>query len=701
MAFDFEALVGHLYVVGGRSISAPPPGALVEVAPRKAARGRETDTFFVLVYPSGQVVAPPAFYEQMASLAAERYFSATGSITAALRSVFGSLNGDLHEHNISGKRAYEANMLCAVLHDNELYLARAGSGIALLSGDEQHSFPDDLSKDEAIFRPPMGVHPVVDVRMTRYPVTSGSRLVLGDSGLADLDRDKLWAGLKAQDMAAALAALKEIAPAQLTLMAAEFVPPEAPVSVPAREAESTVRQPPPPDPTPDTETPLPAAPPAGKLAQAAETVQLRAQRGTASAAQRTASALEGANSLLDKALPEPKEGQRSWIASPAAAGAAILIPVVVVLVVLVMWLAGTGESEFELCVQEAGQAAQTAEGIASSDVQGTLAAWNAVLAVVNRCEQMRTGDPTLAALVRQAQSVIDHLSYVERRDVTVLKAFRNAVLEKIVLSGLDLYILDTQNEQVYRVTLTSDGRSTVPSAQEVIPAMRINATIGQFRVGNLIDIAWSDDDAEIIAVDRNGLVINCSAGLIGNCGAQRLQASERWVNPTAITLWGGKLYILDAEANQLWRYEAVGGSYLNPPIEYFTGEGRPDIRLGVDFAIDDNGIVYVLMANGSLVKFLSGVQQPFGYAGFPEGQQLTSANALFLDPNPVTQLMYIVNRAERTIYETSYAGSFANSYRAFDETMFTSLSAVVANTDQQVIYALSGNAVLIVERLRP
>ncbi|MCB9453923.1 MAG: hypothetical protein H6672_21025 [Anaerolineaceae bacterium] len=696
MAFDFEALVGHLYIVGGRSISAPPPGALVEVAPRKAARGRETDTFFVLVYPSGQVVAPPAFYEQMAALAAERYFTTSGSITAALRNVFATLNGDLHEHNISGKRAYEANMLCAVLHDQEVYLARVGSGIAFLSAEEQVTFPEDLSKDEAIFRPPMGVHPVADVRMTRYPVVSGSRLILGDAGLADLDRDKLWAGLKAPDIAAALSALKEMVTAQLTLLAVEFVPPEIPVAVPTREAESTVRQPAPPEPEPTTAETLPPPPPPGKLAQAAESVGLRAQQGTANVAQRAASALAGADTLLDKALPDPKEGQRSWIASPAAAGIAVLIPVIVVVVVIVMWLAGTGESEFELCVEEATQATQTAQGIASSDVQGTLAAWNAVLAVVNRCDQMRAGDPTLAAYTRQAQSVIDHLSSIERRDVYVLKSFRNAILEKIVLSGLDLYMLDTQNQQVYRVTLTSDGRGTVPSAQEYIPAMRINATIGQFRVGNMIDIAWSDDDAEIVAVDQNGLVINCSARLIGTCGAQRLQGTERWGNPTGITLWGGKLYILDPEANQLWRYEATGGSYLNPPIEYFTGEGRPDIRTAVDFAIDDNGVVFVLLANGTLIKFFSGTQQPFGYAAFPESQPLTSANDLFLDSTQ--QLMYIVSRAERTIYETTYAGAFVNSYRAFDENMFVSLSAVVADTNQQVIYALSGNSVLIVER---
>jgi hypothetical protein len=53
MAVELEALVGHIFIAGGRTIKTNPPGALCEVAPKKAARGREQDTFFVLVLPSG------------------------------------------------------------------------------------------------------------------------------------------------------------------------------------------------------------------------------------------------------------------------------------------------------------------------------------------------------------------------------------------------------------------------------------------------------------------------------------------------------------------------------------------------------------------------------------------------------------------------------------------------------------------------
>ncbi|HLV34417.1 MAG TPA: hypothetical protein VKY59_04850, partial [Spirillospora sp.] len=133
MLFDFESLVGHLYIVGGRSINANPPGLLVEVAPRKAARGREMDTFFALVLPAGHNPAPASFYERMAHLAAEQYFSSSGSVTSGVRTLFNALNTNLFEHNESAaNRPYEANMICAILHGSDIFLARVGGGVAML-----------------------------------------------------------------------------------------------------------------------------------------------------------------------------------------------------------------------------------------------------------------------------------------------------------------------------------------------------------------------------------------------------------------------------------------------------------------------------------------------------------------------------------------------------------------------------------------
>jgi len=273
------------------------------------------------------------------------------------------------------------------------------------------------------------------------------------------------------------------------------------------------------------------------------------------------------------------------------------------------------------------------------------------------------------------------------------------VLKQVVLQGLDLYVLDSQNQQVYRVSLSEDGRKSVDGSRFPIPAMRINASVSEFRVGNIVDLAWAEDITQIMALDDQGVLIQCSPRFLQTCEAQRLLASERWVSPLRITIWQGRLYIFDPGANQIWRYDSTGGTYSGvAPLEYFTGDSRPDIRNGVDFAIDTNGNVYLLTATGAITKWVSGQQTGFTFAGFPEGQQISSADAMFLNTDPIGQAIYIINRAARTVYETSLAGSYSNSYRAFNEDDFASLANVVDDPNQGVIYVLSGNSVFVFDR---
>ncbi|GIL11363.1 MAG: hypothetical protein BroJett038_00830 [Chloroflexota bacterium] len=695
MPLEFEALVGHLYIVGSRAISAAPPGALVEVAPKKAARGRELDTFFTLVLPSGEVVAPSKFYEQMATLGAERYFSSAGSVTAGLRAVFNSLNENLTEHNSSGKRRYEASMLCAVLRDDEVYLARVGSGVALLwDGGQLQPFPADFSQDEALFGPPLGVHPVPDIKMAKYTIHEGARLVLADPSLADMETAKTNAALAATDIGEVLAAFKALAAASITLLAVEFVTPETPSPVVVKESESTARVPAEP-----AVAEAAAAPPAGAVSQPPETkpVELRVRAGLRRAALQGARVLQSADRVLARREQSPTAG-RPGLRGVTATGLAVLIPVVIVVLVLVLWLGGTGESEFELCVQEATRTAQVARGIPSNDVTGTLAAWNAVLLVVERCENIRPGDLTLRALTREAQGVIDALSRIERRDTLHITSFPNAALRQVVLQGLELYVLDEQNNWVYRLTLTSDGRGIVQNSQQPIAAMRLNATVGEFRVGNLVDIAWLTDTTQVTALDDQGLLIACSPRFLQSCTAQRLLAAERWVRPVAMTFWQGKLYILDPGANQVWRYEPSGGAYATVPNEYFAGEFRPDIRAAVDFGIDDKGNLYILQNSGEINKYRSGQPVEFAFVNFPSDPPIPGADAMFLNNDPTAQGLYIVSQASRTIYETTLAGTFNASYRAANEADFTLLAGVVADAGQQLIYAISGNSVFAISK---
>lgn len=712
MAFDFEALVGHLNIVGGRSISAQPPGLLVEVAPKKAARGRELDTFFVLVTPSGDNTAPSAFYDQMANVSAERYFNSTGSVTAGLRVVFSSLNQDLNEHNTGGKRRYEANVICAVLRDAELFLARVGEGVALVRHEgEIQQFPTDFSNDEALFGPPLGVHPVPEIKMTRYTVAEGSRLVMADSHLADLDMDKMKDSLEKGEISELLTGFKDLGAAQMSLMAVEFVPPEAasPATVKdtrssSRPSDSTTKTQTGENPVVNTSTTTEGVPAATSAAarpsRNRRAVPVPVERGTGTISLFLARIMEGINYLLDKIIPPPQEGGRGWMRATTATGIAVLIPIAIVVLVLVLGLGRVGSSEFELCVAKADNTAQTARSIASSDVAGTLAGWNAVITVVDQCNDIRPNDPSLALLTKEAQGVIDALFQVERRTTTNLATFQNAQLTQIVLQGLDLYVLDGQNQLVYRVSLEENGRKAVRQTGDPISSMRLGAVVGASQVGRLIDIAWWEDTTQIVALDENGLLIQCSPRFLQSCEAQQLLGSELWTAPTRMTFWQGRIYLLDPGANQIWRYDSSGGTFANPPLEYFSGDARPDVASAADFGIDDKGSVYLLLANGELTKWVSGQQTPFAFANFPEGRGLNSADAMFLDSSPISQGLYIVSRADRTIYETTLAGTFTFSYRAATEDDFAALTNVVADPNQQVIYALSGNAIFVFDKSR-
>jgi hypothetical protein len=715
MAFEYEALVGHLYVVGGRAINTAPPGSLIEVAPRKAARGRETDTFFTLVLPGGEETAPAAFYEQMSNLAAEKYFSAAGSVTAALRIVFNSLNDNLYEHNNSEKHRYEASMICAVLRGADLYLARVGSAVALFRHEGTlQAFPTDFDNDDTLFGVPLGVQAMPDIKMANYRVANGTRLLMSDAALADLDTTQLGAGLASTDISTVVGSIKQLMPLQLSMTAVEFVPPEVAVAVPVRAGQSSralatgthktiTADAPTPTPLAEVQqlTPVPA--PSAPVPPRPRTrgLPLPVQSGLATGAKVLANGTNGALKLLDRFVPPLPEGKKGWFATPGATLAAVLIPAAVVLVVVAMWVTGTGESEFDLCVRQAEQAAITARGIPSNDVQGTINAWTAASTIAAECQRLRpdTQDETLTTIDREARFVIDQLSMITRRDTVTVASFPQAGLTRGVLQGQDMYVLDDGNDMVYRITLNPDGISMAPNTRQALAFMRRGVQIEGFTVGDLVDIAWAEDGSGLsqsnvlIAADENGLLIDCAPRFTDTCRVQQLQGAENWIGAAAISVWSGRLYVLDPAANQLWRYDPNAGAFANAPIEYFSGEGRPDIRTAVDFAIDTEGVVFILLANGTVLKFRGGERLDFAFAAFPQGQAITAADGFYLNTNPLQPGLYIASRSGRSVYETLLGGTFVHNYRAMEESYFESVAAVLVNNDQDIVYALSGNSV--------
>ena len=689
MAFELEALVGHLYIFGGRAISINPPGALVEVAPGSAARAREGDTFFTLIVPSGYI-APTTFYEQMAKLAAERYFNAGGSAAIALRTMFQALNRNLYDHNRAGGQPYEASMVVAVLNEEDMYVGRVGPMVsALHTNSLTLTFPEDLTDDEPLFSVPLGALPEPELKMVRYAVNPGTRLLLADANVADIPAQELDGILAESDLEHALDRLRGAIKMQGQMLLVELVPPEyeSPLAVAPGESSTEVN-----------------ARLSEARAQIADEQSGQAQRQISGGEfahrtlARTAGGLALLSRLLDRILPLPDSNRERGRATGMVTIAVLIVPIVMVAIVVISWVSDLGETDFEQCLNRLGDAAELARSIDSSDRRGVLAAWNATLMVVEGCESLRPSDPTVRTRREEAQNVMDMMNSVQRRPAVALTAFPNASIQRLRLQGLDMYALDTNNDLVYRIKLDDEGTGII--RQEPVPNMRLGAAVDGWSIGQIVDIAFDDLSGELALIDEKGVLVRCSPQFIIECNAQQVLGAEQWQKPIALTVWARRLYILDSEGGQIWRYDPSGSSYVSAPREYFAGESRPNLRNVIDFTISQRGIVYMLYSDGVMKSYVGGIDEPFAFSGFNAGSEpgVVTTQGFALNDNPFQPAFFIISRPARTIFETTLAGTFVDSYQVFEQDKLALLASIVAYPAQNILYVASGNSIFIIHK---
>ncbi|MEO1162201.1 MAG: hypothetical protein AAFV98_00335, partial [Chloroflexota bacterium] len=603
MAFELEALVGHLYIAGGRTIKTTPPGALCEVAPKRAVRGREIDTLFVLVLPSGKV-APNTFYEQMSLMAAERYFSNTGSVTSALRDVYNTLNNNLFEHNASGRTHYEANMITAVMRGMDLYVGRAGASTLMLrSGGNTETIPAPLTDDSKLFMPPLGVQPIPEVEMSRYKLDRRARLILADTSLTEITEENLTKALRAGDIEKVLDDLKLLITLQTQMMVIEFVPPEHPVMVPAATGQSsaviatelaaarakvataTVDVP--------TATKAPATP-RPKRETPQDRLKKRAERGAVGVARGLGHSMTRMSSVAKQVFGGNANARQRRRNATIIALLVFAIPAVLVSVVMFSWVGNVGETVYEECVGRANDAATVARALPSEQRQSLITAWGATLDIVGECKEYRPdlSDIPLNTLEAEAQVAVDSLSGISRRETSVVWASpdEGANLREIVIQGLDIYAFDDANNVVYRLQLSEDGTSIIGQAQP-LQFMSIGARVEGNTLGNIVGIAFDEERNRIGALDENGVLVTCRPLSINDCESQQLPGFELIASPTRVQFWQNRLYVLDIGAEQIWRYQPIGATsnYADTPTEVYSGTVRQqNMELATDFVIGSN-----------------------------------------------------------------------------------------------------------------
>jgi len=722
---ELEALVGHLFVISGRSISAASPGAIAMPAPRRAARGRDSDTFFGLIGLGQGQRESAATYEEAIRGVAGSYFNTGGSVTSALRDALNVLNSSLKQRNNSRENFLSVGLACAILREQELYLAVIGPARAfLIREDFVERLPDDEEVEEGM--PALGTDSEPDVRFYRREIRPGDFLILADSSLNHLKNIAIRHAVESGEVDASVINLRSVSGDFAAAEVIKFVtplgegeidpippsrrlpmvPPVSDIAGTARDAVQAM--------APVASAVLPAgdreissAPnstgTAGSSHQAEtyEPGRRRAlpffRRFSRDAALTGAQAADRTRTLVEKMMPAEEVdnplSQRLQLSTTMQVGVAFAVAVIVALVTIAVYRFRGATSQYAQLVREAQKEIDQARA-AGNNQAGARPHWENAISLFDQAAEIRSPSVEIWSTRTEALQVLDSYDHVTRVTPVLLREYEPGVyLQALVVQGINIYTIDTTSDILYREDLNEKGTALVNRDPQIIT--RRGEVIDNQVIGGMIDLIWMIEGGvpqrnvlSVLSQDAsgNGLLITYSPSF--NAAAVILPSSQAMVEPRAIAVYNRDLYILDSGANEIWRYPAGPNGYNTQPQRYFT-DVDPQLADAIDMEIDSNGNIYVLHASGKITKYFFGKPEAFDFEGLP--QPITHPTSLFLNLSPFDRSFFIAVPGGGQIYSTTLTGDFLQNYKGADDTILKSVSGVVSLDQPPHVYLSAGN----------
>ncbi|TKJ31594.1 MAG: hypothetical protein CEE40_00805 [Chloroflexi bacterium B3_Chlor] len=244
----------------------------------------------------------------------------------------------------------------------------------------------------------------------------------------------------------------------------------------------------------------------------------------------------------------------------------------------------------------------------------------------------------------------------------------------LIVKG-NLYVLDETGQRLYRYVLDQQGE-LIPDQEPWI--WELEPAAESASLSEIIDIEWMDAangraTPALLMLTAEGSVLELnSAG-----GVRPVAISDvlQWKNAQALRTYSGNLYVLDLAHESIMKYIPSGDDYQQPPVDYLQGSVDIQWTSVIDMAID--GSVYLLLSNGSIMKFAAGAPQPFPLEGlYPP---LENPEAIFASPDSLS--VFVAEPAQARIVEFNRDGQFIRQFRAArdGEDPFADLRAFVVD----------------------
>lgn len=194
--------------------------------------------------------------------------------------------------------------------------------------------------------------------------------------------------------------------------------------------------------------------------------------------------------------------------------------------------------------------------------------------------------------------------------------------------------------------------------------------------------AYDENRGSLLFITKSGKVIQYSNGHF-----QFMNAEEgAFRKGVAVDVYNGRIYILDKDENQIWRYSRIREMYGS--ADPYIAEG--EINDPVDFAID--GFIYVAQADGTIKKFDRGNEVAFPIAKTPL-DPLTSPDRIYteLELNKIFVLESSKNRVLVYDKNADTGGAVYSGQYVFDT--INDIRDIYYYKDNNRLYLLNSNSI--------
>ncbi|MEW5988527.1 MAG: hypothetical protein AB1791_18010, partial [Chloroflexota bacterium] len=382
---------------------------------------------------------------------------------------------------------------------------------------------------------------------------------------------------------------------------------------------------------------------------------------------------------------------------------AVLIPLVVALVVTSVYFERgrvAGLSQIKQGINNALAIAQQA----GQSPEMARQQYNEVLRLAAEADSVRPGDSDVQQARQEAITNLDWLDGVTRLVERPFYQYPpDTQLGVVALrEGFNggLFTLDRAAGQVYRHD-TDESYTTLTVPDPVVISFNSQA-VGSHVVGQLIDLTWRPKGT---ATSRDGLAMLDSRGALitfypsfEDIRAVPLPLASDWRQPVAVATYDERLYILDVEAEQIWRYFPEGeGFTANDAQRSLAFEGDADLDQVVDFTIyAEDGSVLLLYRDGRLRRYVAG-RLLWGEAELAENglqSPLIAPTAVEIVGQGLNSSIFILDPGSGRIVQLSLGGTFLAQYKAQLDTgqeLFAAATYLAVIENPLRIFATAGN----------